>query len=61
MIASGVARPGDRIRVQPSGKQSSIARIVTFDGDLERAVTDIKYQVNVNPLERKRPTGASRR
>ena len=37
-IASGVVRPGDRIRVQPSGKESSIARIVTHDGDLEQAV-----------------------
>ncbi|WP_020682480.1 sulfate adenylyltransferase subunit CysN [Marinobacterium rhizophilum] len=37
-IASGVVRPGDRIRVQPSGKESTIARIVTYDGDLEQAV-----------------------
>jgi bifunctional enzyme CysN/CysC len=37
-IASGVVRPGDRIRVQPSGKESTIARIVTHDGDLEQAV-----------------------
>jgi bifunctional enzyme CysN/CysC len=38
MIASGVVRPGDCIRVQPSGIESSVARIVTHDGDLERAV-----------------------
>ncbi|PXF31819.1 adenylyltransferase [Pokkaliibacter plantistimulans] len=37
-IASGVIKPGDKVRVQPSGKESSIARIVTFDGDLEKAV-----------------------
>jgi bifunctional enzyme CysN/CysC len=36
-IASGTVRPGDRIRIQPSGKESRIARIVTFDGDLESA------------------------
>ncbi|ANG61171.1 adenylyl-sulfate kinase [Marinobacterium aestuarii] len=37
-IASGVIRPGDAIRVQPSGKTSTVARIVTHDGDLEQAV-----------------------
>ncbi|MGY6695335.1 MAG: sulfate adenylyltransferase subunit CysN [Roseinatronobacter sp.] len=37
-IASGQIRVGDDIRVLPSGKTSSIARIVTLDGDLEYAV-----------------------
>ncbi len=37
-IASGTARPGDPVRVLPSGRQSSIARIVTKDGDLAEAV-----------------------
>ncbi|PTD98117.1 sulfate adenylyltransferase subunit CysN [Pseudothauera lacus] len=37
-IASGIVQPGDRIRVQPSGKESTVARIVTYDGDLPRAV-----------------------
>jgi bifunctional enzyme CysN/CysC len=37
-IASGVVKPGDRIRVQPSGSESRVARIVTADGDIERAV-----------------------
>ena len=37
-IASGVVRPGDTIRVLPSGKQSKVARIVTHDGDLDLAV-----------------------
>lgn len=37
-IASGVVRPGDEIRVLPSGKTSSVARIVTFDGELAQAV-----------------------
>lgn len=37
-IAGGTVKPGDRIRVLPSGKESSVARIVTHDGDLERAV-----------------------
>ena len=37
-IASGVIHPGEKICVQPSGRESTVARIVTYDGDLERAV-----------------------
>jgi bifunctional enzyme CysN/CysC len=37
-IASGVVRKGDAIRVLPSGRTSTVARIVTYDGDLEQAV-----------------------
>ena len=36
-VSSGVARPGDPVRVLPSGRTSRIARIVTLDGDLEAA------------------------
>jgi bifunctional enzyme CysN/CysC len=38
LIASGGISPGDTVRVLPSGKTSQVSRIVTFDGDLERAV-----------------------
>ena len=38
LIASGTIKPGDTIRVLPSGKTSTISRIVTIDGDLEQAV-----------------------
>ena len=37
-IASGSVKPGDRIRAQPSGRESTVARIVTADGDLPMAV-----------------------
>ena len=37
-IAGGRVRPGDRVRVCPSGRESTVARIVTFDGDLDEAV-----------------------
>lgn len=37
-VASGSIKPGDRIRVQPSGRESRIARIVTAAGDLPLAV-----------------------
>ena len=37
-IASGSVQQGDRIRVLPSGRESQIARIVSADGDLPRAL-----------------------
>ncbi|MHC4833526.1 MAG: sulfate adenylyltransferase subunit CysN [Planctomycetota bacterium] len=36
-LAAGVVRPGDEVMVLPSRKRSKVSRIVTFDGDLERA------------------------
>jgi bifunctional enzyme CysN/CysC len=38
LIASGTIKAGDPIRVLPSGKTSSVGRIVTMDGDLSEAV-----------------------
>jgi bifunctional enzyme CysN/CysC len=38
LIASGTMRPGDAVRVLPSGKTSTITRIVTAAGDLDQAV-----------------------
>ena len=37
-VVSGTVKPGDSIRVQPSGTSSVVERIVTFDGDLPMAV-----------------------
>lgn len=37
-IVSGIVRPGDRVRALPSGRESTVARIVTMDGDLDEAV-----------------------
>ncbi|GJE78773.1 sulfate adenylyltransferase subunit CysN [Methylorubrum thiocyanatum] len=37
LIASGSVAPGDAVTVAPSGKTSTVARIFTADGDLERA------------------------
>jgi len=39
-IVSGTIRPGDRIRVHPSGRESDVVRIVTADGDLPFAVAN---------------------
>jgi bifunctional enzyme CysN/CysC len=38
LIASGSVKPGDALRVLPSGKTSRVERIVTLDGDLDAAV-----------------------
>ncbi|PVX28613.1 sulfate adenylyltransferase subunit CysN [Sphingomonas pokkalii] len=38
LVATGTVRPGDAIRVLPSGKTSTVTRIVTLDGDLDQAV-----------------------
>ena len=37
-IVSGTVSQGEKIRVVPSGRESRVARIVTMEGDLERAV-----------------------
>jgi bifunctional enzyme CysN/CysC len=37
-IASGSVKPGDAVRVLPSGKTSTISKIVTLGGDLDEAV-----------------------
>jgi bifunctional enzyme CysN/CysC len=38
LVSGGSIRPGDAVRILPSGKTSRIARIVTMDGDLDVAV-----------------------
>ncbi|CAN7467286.1 sulfate adenylyltransferase subunit CysN [Phenylobacterium sp. LjRoot225] len=38
LIATGVVRKGDAMRVLPSGKTSTVSRLVTLDGDLDEAV-----------------------
>lgn len=37
-ISGGTIRPGDKVKVLPSAKESKVTRIVTHDGDLEEAV-----------------------
>jgi len=38
-ISAGKIKPGDEVLILPSRKTSSVARIVTFDGDLDLAFT----------------------
>jgi bifunctional enzyme CysN/CysC len=37
-LVGGTVRPGDAVRVLPAGTTSTVARIVTMDGDLDEAV-----------------------
>ena len=36
-VASGVIKPGDKVTVAASGRETTVARIVTYDGDLAEA------------------------
>lgn len=38
LISSGTVRPGDKIKALPSGRESTVERIVTLRGDLDVAV-----------------------
>ena len=38
-VSGGSVKPGDRIKALPSGKESTVARIVTYDGDMEQAIS----------------------
>jgi bifunctional enzyme CysN/CysC len=37
-IVGGTIHPGDRVRIVPSGLESTVARIVTIEGDLDEAI-----------------------
>jgi bifunctional enzyme CysN/CysC len=37
-VASGTVAPGDEVRILPSGRQTRIERLITADGELDRAV-----------------------
>ena len=38
LVASGTIAPGDKVKALPSGRESTVQRIVTLSGDLSRAV-----------------------
>eukprot|EP01036_Dinobryon_divergens_P045284 gene45284-60484_t len=48
LVASGVIRPGDRIKTLPSGRESTVARIVTKGGDLPEAVAGLSVTLTLN-------------
>ncbi len=48
LIATGTVHVGDPVRVLPSGKTSTVARIVTLDGDLDQAVAGRSVTLTFN-------------
>ena len=38
LISSGSVKPGDAVRVLPSGKTTTVTKIITLDGDLDTAI-----------------------
>jgi len=48
LISQGRLRQGDKVRVLPSGKTSTVARIVTFGEDLEQAVAGQSVTVTLS-------------
>ncbi|WP_117232531.1 sulfate adenylyltransferase subunit CysN [Vibrio maerlii] len=47
-IASGVVRPGDVITAMPSGKQSTVKSIVTFEGGIDQAIAGDAVTLTLN-------------
>ncbi len=47
-IASGTIEPGDEVRILPSGRISEVKRIVTFDGDLDKAIAGQSITLTLN-------------
>lgn len=46
-ISSGVIRPGDRVVAWPSGRESRVKEIVTFDGNLDYAVAPMSVTLTL--------------
>ena len=47
-LAAGIVKPGDTVKVLPSGKTSTVERIVTQNGDLERAFAPQSIVLTLN-------------
>jgi sulfate adenylyltransferase subunit 1 (EFTu-like GTPase family) len=75
LIATGRVKPGDEVRVLPSGKTSTVTRVVTLDGDLDQAVAASQSQSALRtrstaraamsspppPIRRRPPTSSKQR
>ena len=48
LIASGETKIGDKVRLHPGGKESSIASIVTWDGELQQASAGQSVTITLN-------------
>lgn len=48
MLVAGSVSPGDQIVVEPSARRSAVARVVTYDGDLDCAVAGQSVTLTLN-------------
>jgi bifunctional enzyme CysN/CysC len=48
VVVGGSVKPGDSLRVLPSGRTSTVARIVTSNGDLEQAISGQSVTITLN-------------
>ena len=48
LIAAGTVKPGDAVRVLPSGKTSTVKSVVTMDGELDQAVAGQSVTICLN-------------
>jgi len=48
-VLGGSVRPGDEVVVLPSGMRARVARIVTYEGDLERALAGQAVTLTLDP------------
>jgi sulfate adenylyltransferase large subunit len=46
-LASGILKPGDAVTVLPSGKESKVKALVTYDGDMDLAVPGESFTVTL--------------
>ncbi|MDT3439248.1 sulfate adenylyltransferase subunit CysN [Pseudofrankia sp. BMG5.37] len=47
-IVGGAVHPGDPVRVLPSGRESTVARVVTYDGDLDEGIAGQSVTITLN-------------
>ena len=48
LIVRGSIHPGDRVRIVPSGRETTVARIVTAEGDLDEAIAGQSVTLTMN-------------
>ena len=60
-VLGGSVRPGDEVVVLPSGVRARVERIVTYDGDLDRAVAGQAVTLTLDRRRRCRPRRRHRR
>lgn len=47
-VAAGSVKPGQRIKILPGAKETTVSRITTYDGDLDTAITGQSITLTLN-------------